>query len=180
MTATIGVSILVPEPWGSRLREARLGYGDAQAETVPTHITLVPPTPVPAKELTHVHAALQEAGEAFPPFEVKLRGTGTFRPLSDVVFIQVAQGVAMCERLHRALLTGHLDIDLRFPYHPHVTVAQDVPAQALDQAFDDLKDFECEFQVDKFDLYIHGSDDRWRPFREYPLCGTVVDPDASA
>ena len=50
------------------------------------------------------HCAAVAAAHA--PFDVVLRGTGTFRPLSDVVFIQVAQGVSNCEALEVALRSG--------------------------------------------------------------------------
>ena len=43
--------------------------------------------------------------------------------------------------------------DTRFPYHPHVTVAQDVPAAALDAVFDDLATFSARFEVASFTLF---------------------------
>ncbi len=46
-TVTLGVSIAVPEPYGSLLQERRAGFGDQAAHGIPTHVTLVPPTEVP-------------------------------------------------------------------------------------------------------------------------------------
>ena len=46
-------------------------------------------------------------------------------------------------------------VDLAFPYHPHVTIAHHLADAQLDQAFDELADFECEFDVDDFHLYVH-------------------------
>ena len=53
----------------------------------------------------------------------------------------------------RAARRGHraapeLHRELRFPYHPHVTVAQDVAPEALDKAYEDLADFSALFEVD--------------------------------
>ena len=62
------------------------------------------------------------------PFVVTLVGTGTFRPVSDVVFVQVVDGARACDRLQEQVRTGPLERRLGFPYHPHVTVAHDVPA----------------------------------------------------
>lgn len=42
-TVTIGVSIAVPEPHGSKLQQLRAGFGDAAAHGIPTHVTLLPP-----------------------------------------------------------------------------------------------------------------------------------------
>jgi len=100
-----------------------------------------------------------------------LRGTGTFRPTSPVVFVQVSGGIADCELLEKEVRQGPLDRPLDFYYHPHVTVAHHVPEPNLDQAFTELSDFECAFEVDEFHLYEHGEDGVWRPVRSFTLGG---------
>lgn len=168
---TIGVSVAVPEPFGERLREHRIRLGDEAAHGIPTHITLVSPTEVSAAGLAALEAHLAQAATAVAPFEVHLRGTGTFRPTSAVVFIGVVEGISQCEELAAALLTGPLARDTEFPYHPHVTVAHNVPDEALDAAFDELADFEARFPVAEFWLYVHDEDRGWQPERRYPLGG---------
>ena len=59
--------------------------------------------------------------------------------------------------------------ELRFNYHPHVTVAHDVPDDALDRAFAELADFEAVFRVTSLQVYEHGDDGVWRPARSFPL-----------
>ena len=98
-----------------------------------------------------------------------LRGTGTFRPLSDVVFIQVAKGVSACEALEIALRSGPVSRTLDFYYHPHVTVAHNVPGENLDRAFTELADYSIGFPVDGFHLYELGADEVWRPVQNFPL-----------
>ena len=66
---------------------------------------------------------------------------------------------------------GPLESDLAFPYHPHVTVAHDVAEDLLDRAFDELSDFEAQFDADHFLLYVHDTETGWRPTREFPLTG---------
>ena len=103
------------------------------------------------------------------PFEVQLRGTGTFRPVSQVVFVAMAAGIAECERLADAIRTGPLWRELAHPYHPHVTVAHDVPGAALDAAYERLGGYTARFEVDHFTRYEHSGDGVWRPVRHYPL-----------
>jgi 2'-5' RNA ligase len=103
-----------------------------------------------------------------------LRGTGTFRPTSPVVFIQVARGITDCERLEQAVRSGPLLRGLHFPYHPHVTVAHDLPDDVLDRAFDKLSGYEAEFRVDGFSLYEHGPDAVWRPRSASPFQATQI------
>ena len=168
---TIGVSIAIPSPHAEMLQAKRASFGDPLADSIPTHVTLLPPTDVGdvalADTLTHL-AEVAAEGRAFP---MVLRGTGTFRPISPVVFVQVSGGIGDCELLEKNIRRGPLDRSLDFHYHPHVTVAHHVPDEALDRAFSELADFECEFAVEQFHLYEHGEDAVWRPVRSFVLGG---------
>lgn len=168
---TIGVAVAIPEPWGKELQDYRESVGDASASLIPTHITLVPPTDLSEAELPVVEQHLADVAGEGEPFRVHLRGTGTFRPVSPVVFVSLAEGIASCEQLAEALRRGPLDVDLDYPYHPHVTVAHDVEASCLDRAFTELADFECAFEVEQFHLYVHDEGIGWRPYRDYVLAG---------
>ncbi len=168
---TIGVAIAVPEPWGSRLQDYRTSLGDTSAQGIPTHITLMPPFEVDDADLPAIEKHLGEAADSRPPFRIHLRGTGTFRPVSPVVFVTVVRGISSCEQLAMAVRRGPLSTDLAFPYHPHVTVAHEIDDALLDRAFDELADFEAEFLADHFLLYAHDHEVGWRPTREFPLTG---------
>lgn len=170
-TRTIGVAVPIPEPYAAELRAWRESFGDPMAATVPPHITLIPPTEVPIDEHEGVNSHLESVAAEMPPFRVRLRGTGTFRPVSPVVFVALAEGISACERLSVAIRTGPLAIDLRFPYHPHVTVAHHLDEDALDRAFDKLAGYEAAFDVDAVSLYLHGSDGYWRPETDHALLG---------
>ncbi|WP_110182823.1 2'-5' RNA ligase family protein [Nocardioides solisilvae] len=167
---TIGVAIAIPEPWGTRLQDYRTALGDDSAALIPTHITLVPPTTLAGEgDLERVEQHLGEVAQRHAGFEIHLRGTGTFRPVSPVVFVTVAVGISQCERLAEDVRTGPLAVDLTFPYHPHVTVAHDLADDRLDRAFDELADFECRFSAAEFHLYRHSEADGWVPTRAFPL-----------
>jgi 2'-5' RNA ligase len=164
---TIGVSLPIPQPYAKELQECRRSFGDPLADAIPTHVTLLPPTDVATEAMPSVHAHLASAAAAARPVDMIRRGTGTFRPVSPVVFVQVARGIPACERLEHAVRSGPLDRELSFPYHPHVTVAHGVPDEALDRAFDELATYSCSFDVHGFDLYEHGVDLVWRSVATY-------------
>jgi 2'-5' RNA ligase len=165
---TIGVAIAIPEPWASELQDYRASVGDTTASMIPTHITLVPPTEVPG-ELVAIEEHLGSAAATVAGFCVHLRGTGTFRPVSPVVFVSLAEGISQCEQLADVVRRGPLATELTYPYHPHVTVAHDLPDAQLDLAFEGLAAFECEFDVSEFHLYVHDSELGWQPTRHFPL-----------
>lgn len=166
---TIGVALAIPEPWGTRLQEYRTSLGDATAHAIPTHITLIPPTEIDPDALGAVEEHLTRVAQRHQAYRVQLRGTGTFRPVSPVVFVTVAQGIPGCEQLAAGLRQGPLAVDLDFPYHPHVTVAHHLDDEALDRAFSELANFDCEFVADEFHLYVHDSVRGWVPTRAFAL-----------
>lgn len=170
---TVGVAVAVPDPHAADLQERRRGFGDPLADAVPAHVTLLPPTSLPADAVDGVVDHLVRAAGRTAPFTMRLRGTGTFRPVSPVVFVQVAEGIAACELLERAVRCGPLQRDVEFAYHPHVTVAHHVEPPALDRAFHELADYEVAFGVDAFWLYRHGHDGVWRPDHRFPLVGPL-------
>ncbi|MFD4503313.1 2'-5' RNA ligase family protein [Streptomyces sp. NPDC058457] len=177
-TVTIGVSIAVPEPHGSLLQERRAGFGDAAAHGIPTHVTLLPPAEIAEGSLAAVEAHLSEVAAAGRPFPMRLCGTGTFRPLSPVVYVRVVQGADDCAWLQERVRdeAGPLARELQFPYHPHVTVAHGIDEAAMDRAFAELADFQAEWPCRGFALYEQGADGVWRKLRDYVFGGSVVPP----
>jgi 2'-5' RNA ligase len=170
---TIGVAVAIPEPWASELQEYRTSIGDDQASMIPTHITLVPPTVVAGEVVDDVERHLERVAEQHRAFKVHLRGTGTFRPVSPVVFVAVVEGISECEQLADAVRRGPLDVELAFPYHPHVTIAHELPEEALDRSFEELAGFECAFPVEDFHLYVHDRVEGWRTTRDFSLRAEV-------
>ena len=169
---TIGVAIALPEPWATELQAYRTGLGDETATLIPTHITLVPPVELSEDEIAKSEDHLEAAAAGFEPFCIHLRGTGTFRPVSPVVFVSLVEGISQCERLADTVRRGPLAVPLQFPYHPHVTVSHHLPEDTLDRAFEELASFDCTFDVAEFQLYRHDEQNGWRPARGFMLAGT--------
>lgn len=166
----VGVAVDIPEPWGSKLTRRRAEAGDPAAPRVPAHLTLLGPTEIDESRLLEIEDHLSGVAAAHPPYPLHLRGTGTFRPVTQVVFVAVAAGISECELLAASVgASPALRREQRFPYHPHVTVAQDVPPEALDAVFEDLAGFEARFTVDCFTLFEHEAEGRWRARRDFPL-----------
>lgn len=152
-TACLGVLVTIPDPVADRLAAWRERFVTPPLTGVPAHITLLPPTLVPADRLDAVERHLRRAAAGTARFDVHLRGSGTFLPVSPVTFVQVATGIGSCELLESRIRTGPLARPLQFPYHPHVTVAHNVEPAVLDRVDADLARFEARFEVATVDLY---------------------------
>ncbi|WP_342022398.1 2'-5' RNA ligase family protein [Arthrobacter citreus] len=165
----VGIVIGVPEPMATELRRARASFGDPMAAVIPAHITLVTTTETDDWEATAKHVRRVAASHA--PFDVSLRGTATFRPVSPVVYLQLDEGYDECTALHKEMQSGPLARDLPFPYHPHVTVAHDVSEAGMDNAMHTLRHYEARFTVNTIGLFEHDATGLWKPREEVVLRG---------
>jgi 2'-5' RNA ligase len=170
-TAVLGVVVSIPEPWAQLLVEWRSKCGDPQASLVPPHVTLLPPTEVPVTERAAISEHLARVAAGHAPFDMHLAGTDTFRPISEVVFVAVARGMVECSRIATDVRSGPLARSLHFPYHPHVTVAHDVPTDMLDMAAAGLADLRADFRVASFTEFEQLPGGAWSVAAEYPLTG---------
>lgn len=165
--SVIGVSIAIPAPFAGELQRLRASFGDRSAQSIPTHVTLLSPIEIVDEEVPEIHEHLERVAAAQQSFTMRLRSTGTFRPVSPVVFVQVAGGISECERLEQAIRTGLLKREVRFYYHPHVTIAHHLDDAAMDRAFNELASYECSFEVGAFHLYEQGDDLVWHEVRGF-------------
>jgi 2'-5' RNA ligase len=83
------------------------------------------------------------------------------------VFVTLAEGISGCEVLASAVRQGPLEVELHYPYHPHVTIAHHLSDAQLDQAFAELADFECLFDATEFHLYVHDETAGWQTSRDF-------------
>ena len=167
-TVTIGVAVPVPEPYGTELQKWRESFHDPMALAIPTHVTLLPPSEVERQDLPGIEDHLAKAASSGRPFSMLLKGTGTFRPISPVTFVRVAQGAEECAATEALVRSGILAGEARFPYHPHVTVAHELPEESLSRAQEALAGYEARFPITGFALYLHGDDGVWRVRRLFP------------
>lgn len=148
----IGILVAIPEPWVTELTDIRRHAGDIQADHVPAHITLLPPTAVRIEDRERLFNHLSAIAQIHQPFTVTVEGAGSFRPTSPVSFASVTQGFSELVSLAEDLRSDLLDIELRFPYHPHVTLAHGLPDEALDQVEAAVADFSASWTVPGFRL----------------------------
>jgi len=165
---SLGVIISMPPDLAEELGQWRETFAGSGAGAVPAHITLVSGRAKGswAEAAEHVRAIAREAS----PFIISLRGTGTFAPVSDVVFLKLDAGVEECVDLHSRLLDGPLEHLVEFGFHPHLTIAHDLDQPAMERAETALADFGAKLEVSSIGLYdySHGG---WALREELPLGG---------
>lgn len=158
---TIGIAIEIPDPHGRFLQSRRQSYGDQLANSIPSHITLVPPLQVTAEGLKHTVDVISQLVTRARAFHIGLQGTESFRPVSPVVYIAVAEGSVHIKKLADDIREALALPEPEFPFHPHVTVAHHLDDAALDHAMDDLSGFRCGFEASFVNVYVHEDGRGW-------------------
>lgn len=168
-----GVVIELPEPVGRELQDWRASFGDPASYAVPAHITLmIAPR---AERWEDVVQRVGSVARDWEPFRVEINGTGTFRPVSPVVYLRIQEGEEQCRALHDALHEEQLVSASPFEFHPHVTIAQAVEEEDLDRAQEMLRTYRAGFLVDRIGLYELDGRGVWRIREEFPFTGRDRD-----
>lgn len=169
---SLGVIISMPSTLAAELSAWRESFGGPEAAAIPAHITLV--SGRAAGSWMEAADYVREVARSAAPFKISLRGTGTFMPISPVVFLNLVEGVQECVELHEQLLAGPVEHLLEFDFHPHLTVAHDLDIESMALAEIEMADFSADFLVSSIGLYdySHGG---WS-LREELNLGGVQEP----
>jgi 2'-5' RNA ligase len=119
--------IYIPGPLGKFL-------DDLRRKLVPgcnphAHVSLLPPRPL-AVDWPVASDQVRTVLNSWTPFEIELTGIEIF-PVTDVIYLQVGRGAAELCQVHHAINVGSLEFEDPFPYHPHITLAQELPLEKV-------------------------------------------------
>jgi 2'-5' RNA ligase len=95
------------------------------------HGTILPPRPITSSPREAWDRLCFEATR-FEPFDVELTGVEVF-PVSDVIHVAIGNGTDQLRTMHAAMNVGGLKFTELYPYHPHVTLAQNLKPDELDE-----------------------------------------------
>jgi 2'-5' RNA ligase len=141
----------IPDPLASFLDKLR-------QELVPNcflraHVTVLPPRPISSSPEA-AWRVVQALTPLFQPFEVELTEVEIF-PISDVIYINISTGRAELIEMHDAMNVDGLYFRESFPYSPHITLAQDLQPDEVDELVRVARvrwkecSFPTKFSVDK-------------------------------
>lgn len=115
--------IYIPDPLGRFL-------DDLRRELVPgcnphAHVSVLPPRPL-AVDWQIASEQVRQCAAVRRPFEVALGAIRMF-PVTNVIYIELARGAGELFEMHDAMNSQALEFAEPFQYHPHITVAQEIP-----------------------------------------------------
>ena len=168
--------IYIPDPLGRVL-------DDLRRELVPhynphAHVSVLPPRPLAVGWQTASGQA-RALMEEWEPFDVELTALEVF-PVTDVLYLEVGGGASELRRLHESMNADALQFAEPFAYHPHVTLAQEVPHEAVPA----MRDLACRrwaeyrgtrtFRAERAVFVQNTMDNRWVDLAEYRLGSVPV------
>lgn len=133
----------------------------------------MPPLNVRESDLGDVLAVLRDAAQGQDgPLSVVLGPVATFWPVTPVVYLAVAGACASTstelERLHRAVGAGPLGRPARWPWVPHVTLADEAMPERIAAATAALASYQAEVVLERVVL-LEESERRWVPLDDVVL-----------
>ena len=124
--------IYIPDPLGKFL-------DDLRRELVPgcnphAHVSVLPPRPL-SGDWQAAREQVRSLAESWHPFDITLADIQVF-PVTNVVYLELGKGAAEMHGLHAVMNTDALRFDEPFEYHPHITLAQEIPSDRVGEIRD--------------------------------------------
>jgi 2'-5' RNA ligase len=115
--------IYIPDPLGRFLDQLRTQL--VPGSNPHAHVSVLPPRPL-AVEWPVAGARVRSLAADWAPFDIGLAGIQVF-PVTNVIYIELGTGASELHRMHAASNSGVLEFAEPFEYHPHITLAQEIP-----------------------------------------------------
>ena len=137
------------------------------------HVTILPPRPLRG-ELAAAGSQIEEQSRHFGTFEIEATQVRTFRA-AQVIYLDVGAGAAQLRRLNRRLNSGAWRFADPYSYHPHITLAQELPGDRVREVRDLARKRWAEnrlsrrFAIDRIKLVQYTRANRWVDVAEYRI-----------
>jgi 2'-5' RNA ligase len=166
--------IYIPDPLGQFL-------DDLRRELIPgcnphAHVSVLPPRSLAVDWELAGESVRSCAGE-WAPFEIKLGGIQRF-PVTNVIYIELASGADELHDMHECMNHGALQSAEPFEYHPHITLAQEIPLDCLEEVDQLARRRWAEFKgprtfvADRTAFVRNTMGNQWVDLAEFALNGT--------
>lgn len=99
-----------------------------------SHVSILPPRPLFASEEAAQHQIECECKRS-PQFRIEA-GIIRLFPVTNVIFIEVGTGENDLRRMHDSLNAGALEYEEPYCYHPHITLAQQLPEDLIGEGYE--------------------------------------------
>ena len=161
------MALLLDPPVSLEADGLRRALGDNALGHVAPHLTLVPPVNVRTGDLSEALSVIRRAAARLDePLWLELGPVATFIPASPVVYLAVGgTDLGPLERLRAGVLSGPLLRPGRWPWVPHVTLADQSSAEEAAAALTALGHYRSSARFDRVVL-LEERGRQWHPLAD--------------
>lgn len=161
----------LPDPIGAYLDKVRL---DLVPSCVPhSHVTVLPPRPLNGRPEEAIEALREEIRD-LPRFEVEPAEVEIFG-MTSVIYVGLSEGMDEFREMHDRLNAGPLAFDEPYPYHPHITLAQQLACEQVMGVYEVARmkwaafPYKRRFAVDTITFVQNTRQNKWLDLAYYRL-----------
>ncbi len=151
---------------------------DPRLDDLPPHLTLVPPVNVSAVAFDDGLTLLRSVAASTTPFALDVGPAGTFAPATPTLHLELGGELEPLFELRRRLRTGPFGRPDEWPFHPHITLREELQDPARSGTVEAMAGGLGSWSVDRVHLLEQQRDDegrrRWVPVVEEPFGPAVV------
>lgn len=147
----------------------RMRY-DSHYSQLPPHITLRAEVETSEKDLKKVADYLVKVTQETQAFDISIPKVGTFKPVNNVIYLKVEADEALYD-LNKALHVDELGGAAEYQYVPHITLAQGITGDELDDIYGQLRMTKIDFSetIDRIHLLYQLENGSWTVYETYRL-----------
>lgn len=162
----------LPAPLGGFLDSLRCEL--VQGCQAKSHVTILPPRPLITGVPEGAWQIINDGLDNFSPFRVELDSIEVFEG-TNVIYLSIGVGYRELEKMHAELNRGALQFKEPYEYHPHVTLAQNLLPNQVEQAAAMARKRWREFShphsfvVDRLTFVQNTQENRWEDLADRML-----------
>ena len=163
----------LPDELGSFLDQMRRDL--VEACNARSHLSLLPPRALKGT-VSQAEAQIVHTADLAQPFVVKIGGVVMF-PKTSVIYLELEAGQAELDVLHRKFSAEALEFDEPFPFHPHITLAQNFDLGTVSERLEVARTRwnsytgSREFLLDRIVFVQNTENNCWIDLRSFSLRG---------
>ncbi len=148
-----------------------------------SHVSLLPPRSLDSSPL-QAESQIRSLSFLARPVVVKIGKVCVF-PRTSVIYLELKAGQPELEELHRKFATDALAFDEPYPFHPHITLAQNFEIGTVDERVQqaqlqwDAYSGPREFLLDRVVFVQNSSGNCWIDLKTFHLQGLPAAPNPS-
>lgn len=145
-----------------------------------SHLSLLPPRPLLVSP-AEAESQILSLSRMTQPFVVRIDGVGVF-PKTSVVYLELSAGMHELSNLHDRLAVGAFEFNEPYPFHPHITLAQNFEAETVEERLELAKrkwreyTGPREFLLDRLVFVQNSASNCWMDLKAFSLLGLPSAP----